>query len=231
MIFSIELISTPSGITKEEQDDVTLLRYNQYQDALKDNSAFLHRYMVTPVDVKDPSGRKVLATVTGDEGVFPTTADALARLRPVQGDGTDHYYFQGPVYETKWEETYSKSFSGDWGSSEERWDRVDNGSGYEQKEEVNCYPGKDLGACKGTDVKDLCELVGGMSPGDVVRIEADDGFYQEFPYSVIYNTEPALGPYVLTWYSVDAGESGATSGYTGPDYAPSRSVTHPVRDP
>ena len=27
-----------------------------------------------------------------------------------------------------------------------------------------------------------------------------------------------LGPFVLTWWSVDASESGATSGYTGPDY-------------
>jgi acetyl-CoA acetyltransferase len=67
---------------------VTLLRYNQYQDALKDNSAFLNRYMVVPLDVKDAFGRKVLATVCGDEGVFPTTADALARLRPVQANGT-----------------------------------------------------------------------------------------------------------------------------------------------
>jgi acetyl-CoA acetyltransferase len=33
-------------------------------------------------------GRKVVATVTGDEGVFPTTADALARLRPVQPNGS-----------------------------------------------------------------------------------------------------------------------------------------------
>jgi len=88
MIETAENVAKEAGITKEEQDEVTLLRYNQYQEALKDNGAFLHRYMVVPVDVKDTSGRKVLATVSGDEGVFPTTADALARLKPVQVGGT-----------------------------------------------------------------------------------------------------------------------------------------------
>jgi len=88
MIETAEKVAAEAGITKEEQDDVTLMRYNQYQDALKDNSAFLNRFMVVPIETKDPMGRKVVATVTGDEGVFPTTADALARLRPVQPNGT-----------------------------------------------------------------------------------------------------------------------------------------------
>lgn len=87
MIETAENVAKEVGISKEEQDEVTFLRYNQYQDALKDNSAFLNRYMV-PVEVKDVSGRKVITTVTGDEGVFPTTADALARLRPVQPNGS-----------------------------------------------------------------------------------------------------------------------------------------------
>jgi len=88
MIETAENVAREAGISREEQDEATLLRYNQYRDALKDDSAFLHRYMVVPVEVKDPSGRKVIATVTGDEGVFPTTAEALAGLRPVQPGGT-----------------------------------------------------------------------------------------------------------------------------------------------
>lgn len=88
MIDTAEKVAQEAGISKEEQDEVTLIRYNQYLDALKDNSAFLNRFMISPIDVKDPMGRKILATVTGDEGVFPTTADALARLRPVQPNGT-----------------------------------------------------------------------------------------------------------------------------------------------
>lgn len=91
MIETAENVAKEAGISKEEQDEVALIRYNQYQDALKDNSAFLHRFMAVPIDVKDPFGRKVIATVSGDEGVFPTTADALARLRPVLPQGTVTY--------------------------------------------------------------------------------------------------------------------------------------------
>jgi acetyl-CoA acetyltransferase len=88
MIETAENVAVEAGITKEEQDEVALLRSNQYKDALKDNSAFLNRFMVVPIDTKDASGRKVLATVTGDEGVFPTTAGGLARLRPALENGT-----------------------------------------------------------------------------------------------------------------------------------------------
>ncbi|MFQ5721397.1 MAG: thiolase family protein [Candidatus Aminicenantales bacterium] len=91
MIETAENVAKEAGISKEEQDEVALLRYQQYQDALKDNSAFLRRFMVVPVEVKDPSGRKLVATVEGDEGVFPTTAEGLARLRPVLGGGTVTY--------------------------------------------------------------------------------------------------------------------------------------------
>ena len=72
---------------------------------------------------------------------------------PVQGDGVTHYYHQGPVFE------------GD------RWD---------PEETTNL---KDKGAVKGTDIKDLCELVGGMSPGDEVMIHAPDGYHTEYGYT------------------------------------------------
>jgi acetyl-CoA acetyltransferase len=51
--------------------------------------------MITPVEV-NPSGRKVVAQVTGDEGVFPTTAEGLAKLRPVLPEGT--VTFGGQTY-------------------------------------------------------------------------------------------------------------------------------------
>jgi acetyl-CoA acetyltransferase len=88
MIETAENVAAESGISWEEQNAVALLRYQQYQDALKGDAAFHRRYMVTPLDVKDLSGRKVLATVTEDEGVFPTTAAGLASLRPVKQGGT-----------------------------------------------------------------------------------------------------------------------------------------------
>jgi acetyl-CoA acetyltransferase len=91
MLQTAENVAKEAGITREEQDEVALLRYRQYDDALEDDSAFLRRYMVMPIEVRDPSGRKVLATVDGDEGVFPTTAEGLARLKPVLEGGTVTY--------------------------------------------------------------------------------------------------------------------------------------------
>jgi acetyl-CoA acetyltransferase len=88
MIQTAENCAAEAGITREEQEEATLIRHKQYQDALKDDAAFHKRFMVTPVEVKDPSGRKTVATVTTDEGIFPTTAEGLAKLRPVLKDGT-----------------------------------------------------------------------------------------------------------------------------------------------
>jgi acetyl-CoA acetyltransferase len=91
MIETAENVAREVGITREEQDEVTLLRYEQYGQALEDEAAFQRRYMVAPIEVKDTRGRKVLATVSGDEGIFPTTAEGLAKLKPVIPDGTVTY--------------------------------------------------------------------------------------------------------------------------------------------
>ena len=91
MIETAENVAKEAGISREEQDEMTLLRYQQYDDALKDDSAFLRRFMVMPLEVKDARGRKVLVTVDGDEGVFPTTAEGLSRLKPVVQEGTVTY--------------------------------------------------------------------------------------------------------------------------------------------
>ncbi len=72
---------------------------------------------------------------------------------PVQGDGKTHYYHQGPVF--------VKDKEGQW----------------DVNETTNF---KDEGAVKGTDVKDLCNLVGGMNAGDEVMIKAIDGYHVEF---------------------------------------------------
>lgn len=88
MLQTAENVAAESRITREEQNEVTYLRYQQYQDALKDDAAFHRRYMVTPVEVKDASGRRVLATVHNDEGIYATTQEGLARLRPAKEGGT-----------------------------------------------------------------------------------------------------------------------------------------------
>lgn len=91
MIQTAENVAREAGISREEQDEVALLRYTQYQMALADEAAFHRRYMVSPIEVKDPSGRKVIAQVVDDEGIYPTTAEGLARLKPVLEGGTVTY--------------------------------------------------------------------------------------------------------------------------------------------
>ncbi|MBM4344389.1 MAG: thiolase family protein [Deltaproteobacteria bacterium] len=88
MIQTAENVAKAWGITRAEQDELTLVRYAQYADALADDAAFLRRFMPWPLQVKDAAGRKVVATVNGDEGVFASNAEGLARLRPVLAEGT-----------------------------------------------------------------------------------------------------------------------------------------------
>ncbi len=88
MLQTAENVAAEAGITREEQDACTLIRHSQYQDALADDGAFQKRYMLTPFEVKDARGRKTLAVVNTDEGVFPTNAEGLAKLRTVMPEGT-----------------------------------------------------------------------------------------------------------------------------------------------
>ena len=88
MVVTAENVAREARIGRKEQDEVTLLRYAQYAEALKDAAAFQKRYMLRPLEAKDASGKRVLAASDGDEGIFPTTADGLAKLKPVQPEGT-----------------------------------------------------------------------------------------------------------------------------------------------
>lgn len=88
MVQTAENVARKANIDRKSQDEVALMRYEQYQNALRDDAAFLKRFMIVPIEVKDASGRKVIATVTGDEGVFPTTAEGLAKLKPVIDGGS-----------------------------------------------------------------------------------------------------------------------------------------------
>jgi acetyl-CoA acetyltransferase len=85
MIDTAEQVAAAEGITREEQDQVTLLRDQQYRQALADDAAFLRRFMV-PVQI--PLSRNKTRTLELDEGVFPTTAEGLAKLRPVKEGGS-----------------------------------------------------------------------------------------------------------------------------------------------
>ena len=84
MIQTAENVASEAGVTREQCDAVTLRRYEQYLDAMADDRAFQKKYMF-PVEVK--ISRKKTITVEADEGVMETTAEGLARLRPVIPDG------------------------------------------------------------------------------------------------------------------------------------------------
>ncbi|MEK7239271.1 MAG: thiolase family protein [Gemmatimonadota bacterium] len=88
MLQTAENVAAEAGITREAQEEITLLRYRQYANATANDSAFLKRYMPWPLEVRDARGRKVAATVAGDEGVHATTAEGLAALRPVMDGGS-----------------------------------------------------------------------------------------------------------------------------------------------
>jgi acetyl-CoA acetyltransferase len=85
MIQTAENVAAEAGISREQCDAVTLRRYEQYTDALADDRAFQKRYMF-PIEVK--VSRKKTITVEADEGIMESTAEGLAKLRPVVPDGT-----------------------------------------------------------------------------------------------------------------------------------------------
>lgn len=96
----------------------------------------------------------------------------------VYGDGVTHYYHQGPVFE---------------------------GDMWDPGETVNL---KDKGAVKGTNVRDLCDLVGGIGSGGELVIHAVDGYEMKLAYANVYEPLDIQGPVVLCWYkSEDIGSS------------------------
>lgn len=102
---------------------------------------------------------------------------------PVLGDGVTVYYNQGPIFEGAWEDVHP-------GEPYDPWNPT---------EDVNLEY-KDHGEFMGTDVKDLCDLVGGASDGDRVTIKASDGLTKTWPAEYIYSPDPRQGPMTIAWY-------------------------------
>ncbi|MDG6257090.1 MAG: PKD domain-containing protein [Methanomicrobiaceae archaeon] len=110
------------------------------------------------------------------------TWEEMRDTLPVYGDGVTHYYMHGPTFDDS--------------SFDALWDPI---------EEVNIDT-RDYGAAMGTDVKDLCDLVGGAEPGDTVQIKAADNFNKWFDYEDVYHPEPEQGTMVITWYTADTAD-------------------------
>ena len=87
MIDTAENVVARFGVSTAEQNEVALARYAQYQDALANDRAFQRRYMVD-VPITDAGFRKQTGLLSADEGIFATTAEGLARLKPVKPGGT-----------------------------------------------------------------------------------------------------------------------------------------------
>ena len=88
MVRTAENVAARHKITTAEQHEVVLQREQQYRDALADDSAFHKRFMALPFEVPDPRYRKTVATLAGDEGINFSTAQGLAKLKPVLEGGT-----------------------------------------------------------------------------------------------------------------------------------------------
>jgi acetyl-CoA acetyltransferase len=84
MTASAENVAKLAGSTREEADDLAILRYEQYLEALKDDRAFQKRYMF-PVEIV--VNKKKTIVVEADEGVTPSTKEGCAKLKPVLPGG------------------------------------------------------------------------------------------------------------------------------------------------
>ena len=78
-----ENVAKEFGFTRAEADALTLMRYEQYGDALKDDRAFQKRYMF-PIEIKK---KKQVIRLEADEGITQTTREGLEKLRTVMPDG------------------------------------------------------------------------------------------------------------------------------------------------
>jgi acetyl-CoA acetyltransferase len=91
MVQTAENVAAKHQITTSEQHDVVLQREAQYRQALADDYAFQKCYMTLPFQVPDPSFRKTVATLASDEGIKLSSAEELAKLKPVLNGGTVTY--------------------------------------------------------------------------------------------------------------------------------------------
>lgn len=83
MVQTAEAVARDGAMTRSALDDLTLLRYTQYQRSLADNRAFQRHWMQPVVIAKG----KTKLVVEADEGVHPYSAEGLAALKPVTSDG------------------------------------------------------------------------------------------------------------------------------------------------
>ena len=87
MLTTAERVAAEGAFSKAELDELTLRRYEQYEEALAGDRAFQRRWMVP---ITAGRGRRAVE-IDADHGVRPVTSDGLAALAPVQPDGVVSY--------------------------------------------------------------------------------------------------------------------------------------------
>ncbi|ACL16101.1 hypothetical protein [Methanosphaerula palustris] len=101
---------------------------------------------------------------------------------PVYGDGATPYLLQGPTL----------NLTNLWDPAEDtNLDKINE-------------------TLKGTSIRDLVDLVGGMQPGDEVQVRAVDGLKKRLNYTNIYKPQARQGPAVVAWWN-------ARNGYAWPE--------------
>ncbi len=83
MLATAERVAADGGFSKPELDELTALRYQQYEDSLAHDRAFQRRWMV-PIEAGSARRPEL---IEDDWGVRPTTLKELEALAPVNGDG------------------------------------------------------------------------------------------------------------------------------------------------
>lgn len=150
-------------------------------------------FIVYPVLASNATSSVHVVKYDYDGTVLAETTKTYEWLRdnlPHQGDGVTHYYHQGPIFE---------------------------GNVWDPSETQNL---KDKGAVMGTAIKDLCDLVGGMSSENEIMLAAVDGYHEEFAYENIYEPRDEQGVIALCWYSGEDASFGERygTGYPGSYY-------------
>jgi PKD repeat protein len=126
-------------------------------------------------------GATILAEMT-------VTNRTMEETLPVLGDGSTHYYHQGPVFLDSGDQVTEELL---------RWN---------VKEDNNYNSDKgDYNAVKGTNMKDLLDLVGPIPAGSRIEVKATDGFSKSFAYRNVYDYSAREGPMVVTWWRPDDG--------------------------
>lgn len=90
MLAAGDLVAAAHGFTKQEADELAVLRSEQYESALEKDRAFQRRYFV-PIEIP---GRRGSLLVEADEGVRPVTSEAAAKLSPVSPEGIHSFATQ-----------------------------------------------------------------------------------------------------------------------------------------